>query len=404
VRLARRLAPSLRALVAHKVRTTLVLGSVAIGVAAVLLTSAVGKGAEQEVLRGIDALGTNLVVVRPAPVKKAVARKAIRGLVTTLRVEDYEDIASLDLTTAAAPGVEGALRVKGGGGSTGGRVLGTGPAFMSLRNLRLGDGRFFDREDDGAARRVAVLGARIAATLFGAEDPIGEAVRIRGVPFEVIGVLESRGVLADGSDEDNLVLVPIRTALRRVFNSRWLTTVFVSVTDPERRDEAERRIRELLRERHRLGDGRPDDFAVQNQARLLAMQKKAAESLTLLTGALAALSLLVAGTGILALMLLSVKERTAEIGLRMAVGATPRDILVQFLAEAGLLALGGWATGAAVGGLGAAAVALGTQWRVGVPAGAALVSFVTTVLTGMAFGAFPARRAARMPAVRALAG
>jgi putative ABC transport system permease protein len=402
VSLARRLGPSLRALAAHKARTALVLGSVAVGVAAVLLTSAVGTGAEQEVMRGIESLGPNLVIVRPAPVKKTAARKAIRGLVTTLRVEDYEAIRELAETAEAAPGLEQALRVKGGNGSTVGRVLGTGPAFVTLRRMRIRAGRFFDDEDDRAGRRVAVLGDRIAATLFGPGDPVGETVRIRGVPFEVIGLLPARGVQADGSDEDNLVLVPIRTALRRVFNSRWLTTVFVGLREPDGMDEAERAIRERLRERHRLPEGKPDDFAVQNQARLVAMQRRTVESLTLLTSGLAAVSLLVAGIGILGLMLVSVKERTVEIGLRMAVGARPRDILVQFLAEAAMLATGGWLVGAALAAAGAAATALATEWRVGAPVAAVAASFVTTSATGLVFGVFPARKAARMPAVVAL--
>jgi putative ABC transport system permease protein len=400
--LARRLGPSLRALAAHKARTALVLGSVAVGVAAVLLTSAVGKGAEQEVMRGIESLGPNLVIVRPAPVKKTAARKAIRGLVTTLRVEDYEAVRELADTAEAAPGAEQALRVKGGNGSTVGRVLGTGPAFVTLRRMRIRAGRFFDGEDDQAARRVAVLGDRIATTLFGPGDPVGDTVRIRGVPFEVIGVLSSRGVQADGSDEDNLVLVPIRTALRRVFNTRRLTTVFVGLRDSDGMDEAERAIRARLRERHRLRDGKPDDFAVQNQARLVAMQQRTVESLTLLTSGLAAVSLVVAGIGILGLMLVSVKERTAEIGLRMAVGARPRDILVQFLAEAALLATGGWLVGAALAAAGAAVTALATEWKVGAPLAAVAASFITTTATGLVFGAFPARKAARMPAVVAL--
>jgi putative ABC transport system permease protein len=402
LRLARRLALSWRALSAHAVRTALVLGSVAVGVAAVLLTSAVGKGAEREVLRGIEELGPNLLVVRPAPVKRTAARKAVRGVVTTLRVGDYDEIAGLGVTGAAAPGAEAALRVKGGGGSTMGRVLGTSPAFADIRRLRLRAGRFFDVEDDAAGRRVAVLGARVASSLFATGEPLGEDVRIRGVPFEVVGVLRGRGVLADGSDEDDLVLIPIRTALRRVFNSRWLTTVFVGVADPKRMDEAERDIEGLLRERHRLTDGRPDDFAVQNQARLLAMQRRTAESLTLLTGGLAGVSLLVAGTGILALMLLSVKERTCEIGLRMAVGARPGDILAQFLFEATMLALGGWTAGAVLAVLGAAAVTLGTRWTIGLPAGPVAATLLTAVVTGVGFGAFPARKAARLPAVEAL--
>jgi putative ABC transport system permease protein len=228
-------------------------------------------------------------------------------------------------------------------------------------------------------------------------------MRIRGVPFEVIGLFEPKGVLADGSDEDNQVLIPIRTALRRVFNVRWLSAVFVGVRDPQRMETAETEIGRLLRVRHRLSrDGSPDDFAIQNTTRFLAIQKQTADSLMLLTTGLAALALLVGGIGILALMLLSVKERTGEIGLRMAVGAKPRDILIQFLFEATLLALGGWLAGITIGAIGAVAVAFSTTWTIGVPGEAVLASLAMAVTTGLGFGALPARKASLVPPIEAL--
>jgi len=281
-------------------------------------------------------------------------------------------------------------------------VLGTAPALARLRNLRLGSGRFFDEDDDEAARRVAVLGARVARTLFPDEDPVGRDVRLRGLPFEVIGVLEPKGLQADGSDQDGSVFIPIRTALRRVFNTTWLSAVFVSVAERARMPEAQAALRELLRERHRLHPSAPDDFQIQDQVRLLAMQQQAVEALTLLTAGLAGVSMLVGGAGIFALMFLSVKERTAEIGLRMAVGARSRDVLVQFLGEATVLAVGGWLLGSVAAVLGGIAVALGTEWRMAFPAGAALASFLMAVVTGLGFGALPARKAARLPPIRAL--
>lgn len=404
MKIGRSLGPSLRALFAHRLRVTLALSSVAMGVAAVLLTSALGRGAQGEVLRDIEALGTSLLVVRPAPAKRLVARKEVRGLMTSLEVEDAEAIAELALVRETVPATEGALRVKAGNAAMVTTVLGTTPAFPAVRRFRVHRGRFFDATDDRAARRVAVLGARVEATLFPEEDPVGQWIRIRGVPFEVIGVLEAKGVLGDGTDEDNQVVIPLRTALRRVFNTAWLSTVFVSVSDPRRMEEAEARIGELLRERHRVGqNGKTDDFAIQNRTRLLVAQKETAESLTLFTSGLGALALLVGGTGILALMLLSVRERTGEIGLRMAVGARPRDILLQFLAEATVLALGGWAAGVAAGALGAGAVAFATEWKVGLPLEALLASLAMAAATGLGFGAFPATRAALLPPVQALA-
>jgi putative ABC transport system permease protein len=412
MRLARALRPALRALAAHRLRAGLALCGVAIGVAAVLLTGALGAGTEREVSRSLEAMGTNLLVVRPAPAKRLGARQEVRGFVTTLTPADAAALAELDAVDEAMPGMEGTLRVKGGGGSVTATVLGATRAFPKVRRFRLGAGRFFDAEDEAGARRVAVLGARVAERLFGDEPAaalIGRGLRLRGIPFEIVGVLESKGVLADGSDEDNTIVIPIRTALRRVFNVDYLSTVFVTVRDVRdsnqrgRMDAAQTEIGALLRQRHRLrGDAPADDFAVQDKAKLLASQRETVGTLTLFIAGISALALLVGGTGILALMLLSVKERTGEIGLRLAVGARPRDILVQFLAEATALALGGWLTGVALAALGTAGLALGTSWKVAVPAGALLASLAMALLTGLGFGAVPARKASRLPPIRAL--
>jgi putative ABC transport system permease protein len=374
------------------------------GVAAVVLTSAIGRGAEGEVARSIEAMGgTSLLVVRPAQVKRSAARKEVRGVVTSLTVADSEAIAGLPLVQGVVPGTDGPVRVKAGNSALMTSLLGTSPAFPVVRRFQIRQGRFFNEDDDRAARRVAVLGARVREALFPGADPVGQWIRVRGVPFQVIGVLEPKGVTADGSDEDNQIVIPLRTALRRVFNTTWISTVFVSVRDPQRMDDAEAAIGGLLRDRHQRAGRTGDDFAVQNKAKLLSMQQEAVQSLTLLTAGLSTVALLVGGTGILALMLLSVKERTGEIGLRMAVGARPRDILLQFLAESTALALGGWLAGVAVGALGAGAVAFGTEWKIALPLEALLASLAMAAATGLGFGAFPARKAARLPPIQALA-
>ena len=394
---------SVRALLGHKLRSTLALSSIGVGTAGVLLISALGRGAADEVERNIDAAGPNLLVVRPAQIKRSAARAAMGGVVTTLRLDDYHAIAALPMVREAAPGVDAGVRVKAGSGTLPVTLQGTAPALARLRSLRLRAGRFFDEDDDAASRRVAVLGARVARTLFPGEDAVGREVRLRGQPFEVIGVLEPEGIQADGSDQDGNVFIPIRTALRRVFNTTWLTAVFVSVPDRDRMRDAERAVGDLLRERHRRRAGASDDFTVQDQARLLAMQKAAVEGLTALTAGLAAVAVVVGGAGILALMFLAVKERTAEIGLRMAVGARPRDVMIQFLGEAALLALAGWVAGAVAAVCGAAALALATEWAVSLPAGTALGSLAMALLTGLGAGALPARRASLLPPIRALA-
>ncbi|MPY90703.1 MAG: FtsX-like permease family protein [Luteitalea sp.] len=399
----RRLGSSLRPLLVHKVRTILALSGVAVGVAAVVVSSAIGRGAQQEMVRTIERMGTNLLIVKPLPVKRLVARQAVSGLATTLRIEDYEAIAGLALVAAAAPGVEGNARVKVGTIAMMTTVRGTTPVFPSVRRFQIAAGRFFDMEDVRRSRRVAVLGARVTDALFEGQQPVGQEIRIRGVPFDIIGVLQAKGTTTDGADEDNQILVPIRTALRRIFNTTWLTTVYVSVREPARMNDAETDIQDLLRARHQRGlDSRTDDFAVQNTAKIRSVQQEMTESLSLFAAGLAAIALLVGGIGILALMLLSVRERTSEIGLRMAVGAQPRDILAQFLVEASALALAGWTSGIVLGGAAALAVALGTTWTVGVPVTAVLASFGMAVIIGLGFGALPARSAAQIPPIQAL--
>jgi putative ABC transport system permease protein len=400
IRLRRTVKPSLRALAAHRTRALLALASVSVGVAAVVLTNAIGIGAEQQIVRRIETAGSNLLVVRPAQVKRSTARKQISGVVTKLDMEDRDAIAALPLVADTAPGAERTLRVKAGAIGTATTVLGTSPAFLAVRRFKLRAGRFLDDEDNLASRRVAVLGARVNEAIFAGDDPIGRDVRIRGVPFEVIGVLEAKGALGDGGDEDNQVLIPIRTALRRVINAKWLNAVFVSVVDLRQMADAQAAIGDTLRRRHRAAGGK--DFEIQDVTRFLVIQKEAADSLRLFTSGLGVLALIVGGTGILALMLLAVRERTGEIGLRMAVGARPRDVLMQFLFEATLLAVGGWLVGVAAAALVATAVAVTTRWTIVAPIDALVASLAMVLLIGLGFGAYPARLASRLPPMGAL--
>lgn len=396
MRLRRAVRLSLRAMLAHRLRAILATSAVGAGVASVVLTGGIGAGAAREVARNIERLGTNLLVVRPAQVKKLVARTAVSGSVTTLRLDDCTAIEELTTVAAVAPGIEANLRVKGAAAATITKVLGTTSVFPAVRRFRIRSGRFFDDDDNRASRRVVVLGARVADALFPNDNPVGWQVRIRGVAFDIIGVLAPKGVLADG-DEDNQVIIPIRTALRRLLNSNSLSSIFVSVENGRSMETAEREIGAVMRERHG-----GDDFEVQDAARFVAMQKKTAEWFAFLTTGLGALTLLVGGSGILALMLMTVKERTTEIGLRIAVGARPRDILLQFLLEATMLSLSGWVSGAVIAGLGFAALAFTTTWKFGPPVSALAASFAMALTIGLGFGALPARKASRVPPIEAL--
>jgi putative ABC transport system permease protein len=403
MRILRTLRVATRGLLAHRIGVILAVSSVAAGVVAVVVTGAIGLGAKEEVLRQTESIGTNLLVVRPAQVSNSAARKNVRGVVTTLKFEDYQAIAQLSRVSAAVPGFESSVTVKADNLSMSAMVLGTTSPYLDVCRFRTRQGRFITDADDLSANRVAVLGARVNETLFGEQSAIGQEIRIRSVPFEVIGVLEAKGVLADGSDEDDRIVIPIRTALRRVFNSTWLNPVFISVRNVTEMDEADSDVASLLRERHRLVQrNKADDFSIQDKTKVLAARKQLADSLTLLATGLAGASLVVGGAGIFALTLMSVKERTAEIGLRMAIGAKRRDILVQFLLEATSIAAGGWLAGMAMAAIATVIIARATSWTTTMSPGLVLIALAIVLTSGLIFGAYPARKASLMPPIQAL--
>jgi putative ABC transport system permease protein len=403
MKLLRGIGISARALFAHKVGAALALASIAVSVGAVVVVSAIGEGAKREILSQTESMGTNLLVVGPAQVKNSAARKQVRGVVSTLTQQDEALIGQLAEVKAAVPGQEKTVIVKASNRTMSIRVLGTTAPYIEVSRFQMDRGRFIDDDDDQHARRVAVLGARVNDELFPDQNAVGRDIRIRGVPFIVIGILKAKGIQADGSDQDNQVVIPIRTALRRVFNLTWLNPIFISVRNPADMSDVQDRITRLLRARHRLDSAAmPDDFSIQNKTKTLATQRQIADSLTTLAIGLAGVSVLVGGIGILALMLMTVKERTSEIGLRMAVGARPADILLQFLVEAILLAIGGWVAGLVIGTSGAATVAFAAKWKVAVAPSMLLISLVTVFAAGVGFGVWPARKASLVTPIRAL--
>ncbi len=404
MRLFRLLRISLRSLAATPWRNVLTSWVVAVSIACVSLSGAIGRGAQSEVLRGMETLIPELLVVRPAEVKQRASQREIRGLVKTLRLEDCEALKKLDAVRDAAPGLEAMVAVRSSEGALVTKMIGTSKAYLGVRRFVIDRGRFLDDDDDRTGRRSAVLGARVVDALFPGVDAIGEVLRIRGVPYEVVGTMKPKGVSADGADHDNVVLIPVRTALRRAQNQRFLTTVFVSARQLAALARAEREIRAVLRERHRLDEGaRPDDFAIQNQLKVLDAQAETAASLGTATTRLAWIALLLGGFGILGLMLLAVRDRTPEIGLRMALGARRADVGIQFLCEATLLSVLGGLLGVGVGFVAARVVSLVTTWPTEYSLGGGAVTLTAALLLGVTCGAIPALRAARLPPVQALA-
>jgi putative ABC transport system permease protein len=375
-----------------------------IGVAAVIVMIAIGHGAQRAVLQRIENMGNNLLVVNAGKVKNIVGRRRQIGNVITLKLEDAEAILeSCPSVEQAAPTQEKMMKVKYGNMTTSTKILGTTPEFQSIRNFAIQEGQFFNARENRASQRIAVLGSIVHENLFYGEDPVGEMLRIGSIPFEVVGVMKSKGISPEGANEDNQIIIPLRTALRRVMNINYLNSIFVQIRNQEAMERGESEIRELLRERHRLNRrNKPDDFTIQNQMNLIRAERATTASFTLLIGSIAGISLLVGGVGILAVMLLSVKERTSEIGLRMATGARPRDILVQFLWEALILGISGGLMGIIAGLLSALIIGLVTTWKTVVTPESIVLSTIFSLATGLIFGVYPAKRAARLDPIVAL--
>lgn len=402
MKLSRNIALSCEILAAHKLRTLLSITGIVVGIATVVLMVSAGRGAEKKILDRIRDMGTNLIVVNAGQTRIVAGRQRQTSMVTTLEIDDAQAIAAECASVKlAAPAVTKKLSTRWEDENANTNVIGITPQGFRIRNIAIAEGRMFDSEEDRARRRVAVLGPTAAVNLFGRADPLGLQIRIGRVPFEVIGLTESKGMDANGVDQDDLILVPLGSAMRRLFNVDHIDTVYVQAESAEVLRRAEIEIRQLLRQRHRLRD-KPDDFTIQNQATLLAAEREAAQSMTLLIGSVAAISLVVGGIGILAVMLIAVRERTPEIGLRRALGATRRDIRLQFLLESGLLAGSGGVIGVVAGVAAAVAVSQLGYWDTIISWPAALAGFGFSVAVGLVFGIYPAVRAAALEPIEAL--
>lgn len=404
MKLFRSLKLSGKSLTSNKLRTFLALTGISIGVAAVIIMVAIGQGAQQGVIRQIERMGTNVLTIKAGQVRKMIRRERQYGDVTTLTVRDSEAITrEFPYVTATAPVQARTMRVKYGNISTMTEVVGTTTNLKDIRNYNMTCGRFFSPDENKAGIRVAVIGIDIYKNLFKNLDPTGEIIRINKIPFEVVGVLKPIGISAEGGNEDNRVIIPMRTALRRVFNIKHMKMIYVQTRDKELMNMAEAEIRELLRERHGLVQReKTDDFTIKNQVTALKVERESTDSFTSLIAGIAAIALLVGGIGILAIMLLAVKERTNEIGLRRAVGARSRDILFQFLSEALLLGLAGGLIGILTGAAGAVVIGITTALTTTIPFHAIGLSTLFSLSVGLFFGVYPARKASLLNPVEAL--
>lgn len=394
---------ALKAVTAHKLRAVLATLGIVVGVAAVIVMLAVGEGARRQVLGKIEGLGTNLVIVSAGQTKLVAGRPQIVGNVTTLDLRDVRAITEeCPAVSQVVPIHNRKLAVKYGTGTTNANIVGTSAEFADVREFRTIRGRFFDSDDVVSAQRVAVVGQTVLTNLGAGRDVTGEMIRIGNVPFEVIGVLEPKGINYAGIDEDDQILIPIATTLRRLFNATHLTSLYVQARDERVMDTAAAQVAEILRERHRIRAARPDDFTIQTQAEILEAAQETSQTFSLLLGSVAGISLFVGGIGILAMMVISVRERIREIGVRRAVGARRRDILLQFVLEAASLSLAGGLIGIVVGLAGGTILGQMTGWPTAVSPLAILLAVGVSAAVGVFFGAYPARRAARLDPIVAL--
>jgi putative ABC transport system permease protein len=398
---------ALRALRVNKLRSTLTMLGIIIGVAAVITMIAVGAGAQARVEEQIKSLGSNLILLLPGSVTSGGVRMGSGSRNTLTEDDSYAIQREIAHVQASAPQLRGTGQVVAGNTNWSTVFYGITPEYFEVRNWVIGSGRGFEAADLTGSAKVALLGETVARNLFGDSDPVGQVIRIRKVPFVVIGTLERKGQSLMGQDQDDVILMPISSARNRVLGGnlakqRAVGPVYVKIREGANMEEAESQIRTLLRQRHRLQPGQDDDFTLRNLSEVLSAQEASSRIMTLLLAAVASVSLLVGGIGIMNIMLVSVTERTREIGLRMAVGARARDILTQFLVEAVTLALIGGLLGIVLGIAGSFGIAHLAEWRVELRPDSVVLAVGFAAAVGIFFGFYPARKASRLLPIEAL--
>jgi putative ABC transport system permease protein len=379
----------------NKLRAILSITGIAIGIACSVTATGIGEGGRELMMSQISQMGSNLITISAGTYKQAFGRKMQTTFVTTLKEKDAIAIEEgCGCISSVAPAQGQWAFVKYTNSTTSTIIIGTTPNFSLIRNYPVSSGRFFNAEENRLSLRTAVIGQKILKSLFLNTDPINKIIRINGIPFEITGTLKSKGLSYDGADEDNVIFIPLNTALHRVFNIDYIGYIYVQAMGKDKLDTVERGIRNLLRERHRLNNaGKKDDFTIQNIYTTIKASDETNATFTDLITAISALSLLVGGVGILAVMLLSVKERSAEIGLRMAVGAKPSDILFQFLLEAASLSVLGGCTGI-ITGIAALYLMKSIAGVSGIVSfNSTAFSLIISLIIGILFGVMPARRA-----------
>jgi len=391
-----------KSIVKNKMRTLLTMLGIIIGVAAVIVMVAIGKGAEKRIQDQIASMGTNLLTIFPGSMQSRGVRMGPDSGVQ-LSLEDMERLKkNATLLQAVSPMVRSGAQLVGGSGNWNSSVWGVSEQYLEIRDWPLNSGEFFSTADIRAQNKVCVIGQTIVKNLFAGEDPVGQQLRVRSVPFRIIGVLKERGQSSFGMDQDDLLIAPYTTVLYRLSGHVHLNQILVRATSLEQMEQAQAEVTSILRESHKIPEGGDDDFTVRNQTDIASTAQETSSVLTMLLASIASISLLVGGIGIMNIMLVSVTERTHEIGIRMAIGARSRDILVQFLIEAIVLSLSGGLIGVLLGFLATGIVNLATDWITVISPTNVLLSFGFAGAVGIFFGYYPARKAAALNPIEAL--
>jgi putative ABC transport system permease protein len=393
---------AIRALRRNKLRTLLTMLGMIIGVSAVIAMVSIGSGAKAQIEAQIASMGQNVILIFSGSMTRGGVHTGWGGA-GTLTVEDGEAIQrEIPGVTIVSPEVRTGVQIAAGNQNWSTQVLGESPEYFELRQWPLAAGSPFTGMDVRSANKVAVIGKTIADQLFPGEDPLGQVLRIKNVPFIIVGQLIPKGLSMQGADQDDVVVIPYTSAMKRVQRVTTVRSIILQAAKPTLLSPIQQQIIELLRQRHRIAPGKDDDFTVRNQQEIAEMATAQSKTMTMLLGAIAGVSLLVGGIGIMNIMLVSVTERTREIGIRMAIGARGRDILLQFLTEAVTLGVAGGLLGIAAGIGVSKLVAAQMNWPTLIPPEWVLYAFIFSALVGVFFGFYPARKASRLDPIDAL--
>lgn len=393
---------ALRALTANKMRSVLTMLGIIIGVGAVIAMVSVGMGVREKVTSSIASLGSNMLIVSPGSPNSRGTRGAA-GSMTTLKYEDAVAIKNrIKNIEFVSPTVNSSYQIVNGNQNWNSSVYGVTPEYMAIRSLSVSTGSFITENDLKSRNRVAVIGTTVSTSLFGTSNPVGKTIRVKNSPYRIIGVLESKGQSSMGQDQDDVVIIPLTTAQERLIGITYVRSINIQVADANKMNQVQGEIETLLRQRHRIVGNKEDDFNVRNLTSLMETMNETTTMLTLFLGSIAAISLIVGGIGIMNIMMVSVTERTREIGIRKALGATFKTIMLQFLIESVVISVIGGILGVLFGCTASQLISKFGGFDTVITASPILISFFFSVGIGLFFGIYPARKAALLDPIEAL--